>query len=199
MAGPREQELAAWLDGEAPRSDADRLERDLARDPALARDASQLRQAWDMLDYLEMPVADGAFTSRTLSVVRGHTPAPRPVPPEPPWPWWLAVAAALGAVSLALAVGATLGRSLSDADAALLAEPQFHQRLPIYRRMGDLETARSVAELFPTPGAEPDTEETDEMLGPAPGPPPDGRGGPPRDERERGGPGRGDPRRGDGR
>jgi anti-sigma factor RsiW len=76
----RPNELIAYLDGELSQRESEEIERQMNADPALRRQADELKRAWDLLDYLPQPEPSSTFASRTLdrlSVVRPAT-APSP-------------------------------------------------------------------------------------------------------------------------
>lgn len=66
---PQIMELVAYLDGELPEQDADRVERMLQANPPLRRDADCLDRTWQLLDSLESATASGEFTQKTLSSI----------------------------------------------------------------------------------------------------------------------------------
>ncbi len=66
---PQITELVAYLDGELPEQDADRVERMLQADAPLRRDAECLDRTWQLLDSLESATASGEFTQKTLSSI----------------------------------------------------------------------------------------------------------------------------------
>lgn len=66
---PQITELVAYLDGELPEQDADRVERMLQANAPLRRDAECLDRTWQLLDSLESVTASGEFTQKTLSTI----------------------------------------------------------------------------------------------------------------------------------
>ncbi len=66
---PQITELVAYLDGELPEQEADRVERLLQANAPLRRDAECLDQTWKLLDSLESATASGEFTQKTLSSI----------------------------------------------------------------------------------------------------------------------------------
>ncbi len=66
---PQITELVAYLDGELPEQDADRVERMLQANAPLRRDAECLDRTWQLLDSLESATASGEFTQKTLSSI----------------------------------------------------------------------------------------------------------------------------------
>ena len=66
---PQITELVAYLDGELPEQDADRVERLLQANAPLRRDAECLDRTWQLLDSLESAAASGEFTQKTLSSI----------------------------------------------------------------------------------------------------------------------------------
>ena len=66
---PQIMELVAYLDGELPDQDADRVEQLLQSNAPLRRDAETLDRTWQLLDSLEAATASGEFTKKTLSTI----------------------------------------------------------------------------------------------------------------------------------
>lgn len=66
---PQITELVAYLDGELPEQDVDRVERMLQANAPLRRDAECLDRTWQLLDSLESATASGEFTQKTLSSI----------------------------------------------------------------------------------------------------------------------------------
>ena len=66
---PRITELVAYLDGELPEQDADRIERLLQANAVLRSDAEALDRTWKLLDSLEDATASRDFTQKTLASV----------------------------------------------------------------------------------------------------------------------------------
>lgn len=67
---PRLTELVAYLDGELSAEESERVEQELAAQPALRRNADGLDRTWQMLNALEDAGASGEFTKRTLASIR---------------------------------------------------------------------------------------------------------------------------------
>lgn len=63
---PQITELVAYLDGELPEQDADRVEHLLQVNAPLRRNAETLDRTWRMLDALGEATASGDFTQKTL-------------------------------------------------------------------------------------------------------------------------------------
>lgn len=66
---PQTAELVAYLDGELPEQDADRVERLLLTHPPLRRNAESLDRTWQLLNSLEEATASGEFTQKTLASI----------------------------------------------------------------------------------------------------------------------------------
>jgi anti-sigma factor RsiW len=64
-----DQELVAYLDGEADSVTARRLEELLARDPQMQERARSLERAWDTLDLLPRSRASDSFTTSTVEMI----------------------------------------------------------------------------------------------------------------------------------
>lgn len=69
-ADPELTELVAYLDGELPPTDSEKLEQQLALDAPLRKCAESLDRTWQMLDVLEDATAGGEFTRKTLSSIQ---------------------------------------------------------------------------------------------------------------------------------
>lgn len=69
---PTLTQLVAYLDGELPPEDSEKIEQQLAVDPPLRRHADSLDRTWQMLDALEEAPASGEFTRRTLSCIQAQ-------------------------------------------------------------------------------------------------------------------------------
>ena len=67
-ADPQTAELVAYLDGELPEQDADRVEQLLLGNPPLRRNAESLDRTWQLSNSLEEASASGEFTQKTLGV-----------------------------------------------------------------------------------------------------------------------------------
>ena len=66
---PQVAELVAYLDGELPESDTDRVEKLLLSNPPLRRNAVSLDRTWQLLNSLEEATASGEFTQKTLASI----------------------------------------------------------------------------------------------------------------------------------
>ena len=66
---PQVAELVAYLDGELPDEDADRVEQMLLSDPPLRKNAETLDRTWQLLDSLEEATVSGEFTQKTLASI----------------------------------------------------------------------------------------------------------------------------------
>ena len=64
-----EEELVAYLDGELPADDVERIERRLADDQQFHARLLRLQKAWDMLDYLPKGEPSESFTRSTVEMV----------------------------------------------------------------------------------------------------------------------------------
>jgi anti-sigma factor RsiW len=77
-------QLIAYLDGELNEDEESAVEVRLNTDPAARREATALKQTWDLLDYLPKHEPSPTFTSKTLSRL-DKVPVPPPsVPLTPP-------------------------------------------------------------------------------------------------------------------
>nr|AGC72076.1 hypothetical protein [uncultured bacterium A1Q1_fos_291] len=68
---PQVTELVAYLDGELPEQDVDRVEQLLQVSAQLRRSAETLDRTWQLLDSLEEATASGNFTQKTLASISG--------------------------------------------------------------------------------------------------------------------------------
>jgi len=66
---PQVAELVAYLDGELPVEDADRVEQMLLSSPPLRKNAETLDRTWQLLDSLEGATVSGEFTQKTLASI----------------------------------------------------------------------------------------------------------------------------------
>src|SRR3954463_9870047 len=64
-----DEELVAYLDGELPPKDAQRLENALADNAPARERLSQLASSWDLLDQLPRATVDDLFTRTTVEMV----------------------------------------------------------------------------------------------------------------------------------
>lgn len=64
-----EEELVAYLDGELPAEDVERIELRLAQDQDFHQRLLRLQKAWDMLDYLPKVEPSESFTRSTVEMV----------------------------------------------------------------------------------------------------------------------------------
>ena len=70
---PQVAELVAYLDGELPAEDADRVEQMLLKDPPLRKNAETLDRTWQLLSSLEEATVSGGFTQKTLASITAVT------------------------------------------------------------------------------------------------------------------------------
>lgn len=68
---PQVAELVAYLDGELPEHDVDRVEQLLQVSAQLRRNAETLDRTWQLLDSLGEATASGNFTQKTLASISG--------------------------------------------------------------------------------------------------------------------------------
>lgn len=72
VADPKLTDLVAYLDGELPPADSEKLEQQLVLDAPLRKCAESLDRTWQMLNVLEEATASGEFTRKTLSSIQTH-------------------------------------------------------------------------------------------------------------------------------
>jgi len=113
---PQPNELIAYLDGELSEHDHEDMERRLGADPALRREADELKRAWELLDFLPQAEPSPAFASRTLERLSVSRPTeagkrraavapPTNTPIESPRNAWLRRAMIIGAALAVFGVG----------------------------------------------------------------------------------------------
>lgn len=66
---PQVVELVAYLDGELPASDADRVEQLLLKNAAMRKNVESLDRTWQLLSTLEEATVSGEFTQKTLASI----------------------------------------------------------------------------------------------------------------------------------
>lgn len=64
-----QEELVAYLDGELDADASDRVEQQLAADPAYRQKLKELQAAWDLLDQLPQAPVTESFTQTTVEMV----------------------------------------------------------------------------------------------------------------------------------
>jgi len=61
------ESLTAYLDGELSEKASTEMERTIAIDSSVQREAEMLKRTWDLLDELPRPTLPQNFTTRTLA------------------------------------------------------------------------------------------------------------------------------------
>ena len=162
-----DDDLIAYLDGELPPTEAQKLESKLAFDAKARTRAAEYKKTFDLLDYLPKPEPSADFTNRTLTRIQpafapgsatsqaftlnlsGATPAPpRRIWPEFAfWSFAVLVAAGLGFGAHTLAQPYISPRKVEVFDQADLA--LIHE-LPLFLGVDDLDFLRKLhdADLF---------------------------------------------------
>lgn len=69
LTGEERQLLVAYLDNEVPEEVAAMIESKIAGSASARREVEELKQAWDLLDFLPMPEASNDFSNRTMEVL----------------------------------------------------------------------------------------------------------------------------------
>ncbi len=69
------EELASYIAGELSAESAAVWENRLASDPALRAEMTLLRQTWETLDFLQMPLPSPQFSARTLRLATSALPS----------------------------------------------------------------------------------------------------------------------------
>ena len=168
---PQTAELVAYLDGELPEQDADRVEQLLLTNPPLRKNAESLDRTWQMLNSLEEATASGEFTQKTLasiSTVSGENDADRAT--DRRWslkkhlPWSVIARGLVWCLAgfIACSAGLLLSRKArrertDPTDAQILKDLDLYQQYPQLWRIPDVEFLR---EVFENARTSPVTEET---------------------------------------
>jgi anti-sigma factor RsiW len=157
---PQTAELVAYLDGELPEQDADRVEQLLLTNPPLRRNAETLDRTWQLLNSLEEATASGEFTQKTLasiSTVSGESDADRStdrrwsLKMHLAWPliargliWCLA---GFIACSAGLLLSRKARRERTDpTDAQILRDLDLYHQYPMIWRIPDVEFLKEISE-----------------------------------------------------
>ena len=157
---PQTVELVAYLDGELPEQDADRVEQLLLTNPPLRRNAETLDRTWQLLNSLEEATASGEFTQKTLasiSTVSAGSDADKAtdrrwsLKKHMPWPvvtrgliWCLA---GFLACSAGLLLSRKARRERTDpTDAQILKDLDLYHQYPKLWRIPDVEFLREISE-----------------------------------------------------
>ena len=157
---PQTAELVAYLDGELPEQDADRVEQLLLTNPPLRRNAETLDRTWQLLSSLEEATASGEFTKKTLasiSTVSPESDADRATVRR--WsfrknfPWSVITRGMIWFLAgfLACSAGLLLSRQArrertSPTDAQLLEDLELYRQYPKLWRIPDVEFLKEVSD-----------------------------------------------------
>lgn len=157
---PQTAELVAYLDGELPEQDADRVEQLLLTNPPLRRNAESLDRTWQLLNSLEEATASGEFTQKTLASISAVSAASDAdqamdrrwsLKNRLPWSvlargliWCLA---GFIACSAGLLLSRKARRELTDpTDAQILKDLDLYHQYPKLWRIPDVEFLKEVSE-----------------------------------------------------
>ena len=157
---PQTADLVAYLDGELPEQDADRVENLLLTNPPLRRNAETLDRTWQLLNSLEEATASGEFTQKTLvsistvsagSDADSTTDRRQLLSKQLPWSvitrgliWCLA---GFVACSAGLLLSRTARHQRTDpTDAKILEDLDLYQQYPKLWRIPDVEFLKEVSE-----------------------------------------------------
>lgn len=138
------EELVAYLDGELGPKEAAQVEELLVRDPVARTELQRLEETWDMLDALERPTVDEAFTHSTLDIVaqsaeEEYEQVKRTAPRRLAVHWTVGVAL----VVLAACAGYFgLAAALPDPNRQVLADLPIIENLDALRHVESLEFIR---------------------------------------------------------
>jgi anti-sigma factor RsiW len=130
--------LVAYLDGELSSGERQRVEQQLANDPAFRAELVRLEQVWGLLDELPRAAPGDTFTRSTVEMVAVRVAQDRPGAPagrsrRARWAVWgggLAIAAAVGFFALWLR---------PNENEVLLRDLPVIQDLDAYERAGNYE------------------------------------------------------------
>jgi anti-sigma factor RsiW len=114
--------LDAWLDGELPAPEAQRIGDHIKRCPVCRLEAQGHRQLMDLLDHLPPLAAPAAFSRRTMRAFRAGLEKPGVAE------WWRGLSLAMrsavcGAALAGLLCGAVLGTRVTPLETAAAASP----------------------------------------------------------------------------
>ena len=143
MSQPPEQQsatesretLVAYLDGELSSAERQRVEQQLATDPAYRAELTRLEQVWGLLDELPRAAADDTFTRSTVAMVAVRAAVERAGPPRPNRVWLVWG----GGLVLAAAVGFAALWLRPNENELLLRDLPVIQDLDAYERAGSYE------------------------------------------------------------
>ncbi|MCX7387570.1 MAG: hypothetical protein DWI22_10420 [Planctomycetota bacterium] len=168
-ADPQTTELIAYLDGELPEQDAERVEQLLLTNSLLRRNAESFDRTWQLLNSLEEPRASGQFTQKTLasiSAVAAESDADRAR--DQRWsvkrhlPWSLIARGLIWCLAgfFACATGLLLSRMARSertalTDAQILKDLDLYLQYPKLWRIPDVEFLKEVSDnAKPSPVAQ---------------------------------------------
>ncbi|MFO0899711.1 MAG: zf-HC2 domain-containing protein [Pirellulales bacterium] len=136
VAAEARETLVAYLDGELSSAERQRVEQQLATDPAFRAELTRLEQVWGLLDELPRAAADDTFTRSTVEMVAVRAAQERAAPPRPPWSGWIVWG---GGLALAAAIGFFALWLRSSENEVLLRDLPVIQDLDAYERAGSIE------------------------------------------------------------
>lgn len=146
-----DNDLIAYLDGELDDAAAEKVEAELARDPAARARADEYKKSFDLLDYLPRPEPSPTFATRTLTRLQPVVGASGSRVAAPPrrkvWPEVLAWAVLTAVVAGAAFAGHHEWRQATDpkaADDLPISDLAVIESLPLYAGTDDLEFVRDL-------------------------------------------------------
>lgn len=169
LTAQERQELVAFLDNEVPEEVAAMLESKIAGSASARREVEELRQTWDLLDFLPMPEAPTDFSHRTVEILT-QADAHAGKLGETLTYWALkigSVAAAIVAIAGSFLLGQFAVSMAPDHNRQIVQDLPVLQNLDEYEAVGDLrflELLRDYAPLqdvedpFKTAAEAPETE-----------------------------------------
>ncbi len=141
--------LTAYLDGELDEEATQALEAKLTQDPEARAELDELRQTWNMLDYLPRPSPSVTFTHRTMEKLSLEK---RPVQtgkmPAAPARRWLAPLGWVAVLALTAGIGWYASQRLfapvSDPDEPLVRQLPVIERWKSYQLVDDVDFLRQL-------------------------------------------------------
>jgi anti-sigma factor RsiW len=142
---PNEEDLVAYLDGELPAEDVQRVEDRLSSDEGYRFQLQQLQRAWDLLDDLPRSEASEQFSQSTVSMIaiRASGEYPTAKVASVAWRWLLTAAATVAAVGVGYGVTFSM---YNAANRELLADLPVIERLDMYQTADSIEFLRLLAQ-----------------------------------------------------
>lgn len=155
------ENLVAFLDGELDEETSRSLEARMNTEPELRAELEELKQAWEMLDYLPRPEPTATFTHRTVQRLDAYRPVSTMTMPQPERTRrWLVGAVWVAGLLVAGVAGVGIARYLfpplppgsNDArlNRALVKDLRVIENKPLYDNIDDVDFLKKLnnPELF---------------------------------------------------